>query len=389
MIEQPEDNAPPTFLAGELIGKFHGENAATGPIKNALTLTFGNDRPHLRCPRKGIADPNALGFYRQLLDEFLIDRSLNQVPGGTDAGLSGSDEGAERGIVHRLVNVEIIEYHYGRLATEFECLMGKVARGGSAREPTRFRSASQHQLVDPGVTSQRLAGGSAKAGNDIEDTWRQACLVEYLPHPYRRKRRIFRRLHHCRAARRERRREIARGDQKGMIEGRYICDDPDRAAQGIAEVIAFDGDNRIALCQRQACIVTEQIGRLGKLRPRFTRRASVIQRLEFIELVQMLLERIPQIVYQLGTASLRHCSPRLALKCMAGAGDGRVDVGFVSVDGMSDDFARTWRNNWEPLAFSCPLFLAIDEQAANRLGFRSRQGAGGVRFAHVHLPKRI
>ncbi len=32
MIEQPEESAPATFLAGELIGKFHGENAATGPI---------------------------------------------------------------------------------------------------------------------------------------------------------------------------------------------------------------------------------------------------------------------------------------------------------------------------------------------------------------------
>src|ERR1700739_3742749 len=32
MIEQPDDNAPATFRAGELIGKFHGENAAPGPI---------------------------------------------------------------------------------------------------------------------------------------------------------------------------------------------------------------------------------------------------------------------------------------------------------------------------------------------------------------------
>ena len=32
MIEHPEDSAPPTLRAGELIGKFHGENAATTPI---------------------------------------------------------------------------------------------------------------------------------------------------------------------------------------------------------------------------------------------------------------------------------------------------------------------------------------------------------------------
>ena len=32
MIAQPDDKAPATLRAGELIGKFHGENAATTPI---------------------------------------------------------------------------------------------------------------------------------------------------------------------------------------------------------------------------------------------------------------------------------------------------------------------------------------------------------------------
>ena len=32
MIEQPAPSAPPTLRAGELNGKFQGENAATTPI---------------------------------------------------------------------------------------------------------------------------------------------------------------------------------------------------------------------------------------------------------------------------------------------------------------------------------------------------------------------
>ncbi len=32
MIEQPEASAPAILRAGWLIGKFHGEKAATGPI---------------------------------------------------------------------------------------------------------------------------------------------------------------------------------------------------------------------------------------------------------------------------------------------------------------------------------------------------------------------
>ena len=55
MIEQPEDNAPATFRAGELIGKFHGENAATGPIGWRSTVwrmpsSLGMTRPYSRNP---------------------------------------------------------------------------------------------------------------------------------------------------------------------------------------------------------------------------------------------------------------------------------------------------------------------------------------------------
>jgi hypothetical protein len=32
MMEHPDDSATATLRAGELIGKFHGEKAATGPI---------------------------------------------------------------------------------------------------------------------------------------------------------------------------------------------------------------------------------------------------------------------------------------------------------------------------------------------------------------------
>jgi hypothetical protein len=38
------------------------------------------------------------------------------------------------------------------------------------------------------------------------------------------------------------------------------------------------------------------------------------------------------------------------------------------------------------LAGARGLFLAVDEQASNRLGGRIRYGDGGVCFVHVYLP---
>jgi hypothetical protein len=40
MIEHPAESAPPTLRAGELMGKFHGENAATTPIGWRSTVCF-------------------------------------------------------------------------------------------------------------------------------------------------------------------------------------------------------------------------------------------------------------------------------------------------------------------------------------------------------------
>jgi len=55
MIEQPADSAPATLRPGELIGKFHGENAATGPIgwrstECRMPSSLGMMRPYNRRP---------------------------------------------------------------------------------------------------------------------------------------------------------------------------------------------------------------------------------------------------------------------------------------------------------------------------------------------------
>ena len=153
-----------------------------------------------------------------------------------------------------------------------------------------------------------------------------------------------------------------------MVEGRDIGDDAHRAAQGIAEVVAVDGDHRVALRQRQAGVVTEQVGHLAKLRSGFARRPSVVQCLEFVEFVQMRINRIAELVNQFRPGALRHLAPLFTLERAAGAGNGHVDVGFVGIDGVGDDFTRSGRNDRKGLAGAGRLLLAVDEQPPNRLG---------------------
>ncbi len=171
-----------------------------------------------------------------------------------------------------------------------------------------------------------------------------------------------------------------------MVERRDIGDHADRAAQRIAEVVAVDGNNRIALRQCQARIVTEQVWRLGKLRARFTRRSPVIQGLHLIEFVQVFFELLAEMINELGAASLRHFSPRRVLERTAATGYGGVDVGFAGVDGMGNDLPVAGRDNGKGLARTRWLFLAVDEQASNGLGFSTRHGVRRLRLVHFHLP---
>ena len=115
---------------------------------------------------------------RQLLDEFLVDRGLHDVPRGANAGLAGADESAEGGVVYCLVHVEIVEDQHRRLAAQFHGLVGELLRRRRARDAAGLRAAGQHQLVDARVLGQHLARSWAEPEHDIEYARWQAGLGE-------------------------------------------------------------------------------------------------------------------------------------------------------------------------------------------------------------------
>ena len=77
MMEQPDDNAPATFRPGELIGKFQGEKAATGPIGCRNTVcripsSLGITRPYIRKP--SVASHSMMSQPLQDFEPRLLDR---------------------------------------------------------------------------------------------------------------------------------------------------------------------------------------------------------------------------------------------------------------------------------------------------------------------------
>src|SRR5262249_43727665 len=85
--------------AGDEAGALVAAKTAIG--QDAIALPGRDHRPQLGSRIEGIADADGFRLGLQLRDELVIDRGLNQVPRGADAGLPRAYEGAEGGIVHR------------------------------------------------------------------------------------------------------------------------------------------------------------------------------------------------------------------------------------------------------------------------------------------------
>jgi len=149
-------------------------------IEDAFTLARRDDRPHLCAWVERVAHDKALGLACQLVNELVIDAAVHDVSRCANAGLTGADEGAERGVVHGLVYAVVIEHDHRRLATQLKCLAHKVAGCGGARAAPCFGASGQHQFVDARVLGKRLACSCTNARHDVEDPVRQTCFRKDL-----------------------------------------------------------------------------------------------------------------------------------------------------------------------------------------------------------------
>src|ERR1700722_7025788 len=85
-----------------------------------------------------------------------------------------------------------------------------------------------------------------------------------------------------------------------MVEWRAVGADADRRAQRVIEIRTFDRDHRVAPRQPYSRKVAEEIRQPRQLRAGLVDRAAVVERLEFVELVQIGLERIRELVDEAG-----------------------------------------------------------------------------------------
>ncbi len=150
-----------------------------------------------------------------------------------------------------------------------------------------------------------------------------------------------------------------------MIERRAVRDDADRRPQRVVEVRAFDRDHRVAPRQRQPGEVAEEIRQPGELRARLVDGAAVVERLEFVELIEIGLERVGKLVHEPGAGAHVHAAPFLAFEGRARAFHGAVDIGGGRVRDLRDHLAGGGIAHVEHRALACFDLAAVDEIAVD------------------------
>ena len=175
----------------------------------------------------GIAGDQRLGLRDQHVAEFVIDVVVDQDALDADAALAGLVEGAEDDPLERVVEVGVRVDDHRRIAAELEHHL--LLAGLGLEVPADAGRAGEAQQLQPLVGGEQV-GALAVRGQDREGALGQIGLGQHLAHDDRAERRAAGRLHHERAADRERRRDLVRGEVEREVERRDEAARPDRHA---------------------------------------------------------------------------------------------------------------------------------------------------------------
>ena len=275
----------------------------------------------------------------------------------------------------------VVEHHVGRLAAalELDALHVRLARVDEEQLPDLAR-AGEGELVDVQVAAERLAGGLAEAGEDVEHAVRDARLGGQLGERERDDRRLLRGLEDDRVARRQRRAELPGRHQQRVVPRHDQPDHADRLAR----------DERERRRSRRPDLAVDLVDRLGEvaevgrravdLALRAADRLAHVERDHQREPVAVALDQVGQPQEDGAARARREPRPRAGLEGAPGHRDRAVDVLGVAGRDVEQRLAGERADAREGRARRGVGELPVDERLAPepaRVGERGGRRCGG------------
>src|SRR5438552_17770919 len=161
---------------------------------NALQLRRRDDRTDVGRRLEAVPQTELLRAADELVDEILGHALVSDHARCCGAPLSRRAEGRPDDPVERKVHVRVVENDDGVLAAELAGHALEKPAAYLADVRTRVGRAVERHQVRPGMRDEVVAEVSPRPEHKVQDTLRQAALLEYFDDPHRQERRLATRL---------------------------------------------------------------------------------------------------------------------------------------------------------------------------------------------------
>ena len=368
----------------------------TDSLHDAVELYLRDLRALEGVLREWVADDVLLRPLLEALDELVVDALLHVDTRASTAALAVVEEDTEVDPRDGVVNVGVLEDDVRRLATELKGDLLQVRASGSLEDlATDNGRASEGDLVDVHVRGDGRTGDLTKTGEDVDDTWREAGLLDELGSDQATERSLLGGLQDDGVTAGNRgadlpcpheQREVPAGTCQMMdrTKGRTIDLRNDLTANTnglLADVVEGVGGGVHGLALNLICpatVVSQAASAHADVDLGHGDGLAVVERLHGGEQVQVLLEKVGEVDEQLAAVLRGLLSPR-TLEGLAGSCYGDVDILLGGLVDGGDDLLGGRVDDLEGLAVNTFDELVVDEPAGRRqlsslaVGWRDRR----------------
>ena len=241
-----------------------------------------------------------------------------------------------------LVEIGVGEDDGGTLAAELEGDFLQVSGGGFDDQAADFGRSGEGDFIDHLMGGERRARAFAESGEDVDDSLGEAGFVDEFGEAEAGHWGLLGELEHDGAAGGERGAELPGGHQQREVPGNDLGGDADGFAKSVGVKIAGEGERERGSGDfgGPAGHVAEHIDGEGDIGDAGDgKRLAVVERFEFGEFLEVLLEQVAELPHQAAALGGLHAGPRAVVEGGAGGADGAVDVLGLSLGNVGHDLA--------------------------------------------------